>query len=66
MTISIVFGALSGFLGGVFSAVKDSTVYGKAIIYARLLFVFMVSSFHEIQGPDSDASYTISSVRYFF
>lgn len=33
LTISIVFGALSGYLGGVFSAVKESKVFAKSTIF---------------------------------
>lgn len=37
LTIAIVFGSLSGFLGGVFSAVKDSKMFGKSTIAGALI-----------------------------
>lgn len=37
LTIAIVFGSLSGFLGGVFSAVKDSKMFGKSTVIGALI-----------------------------
>lgn len=37
LTIAIVFGSLSGFLGGVFSAVKDSKVFGKSTVIGAII-----------------------------
>lgn len=40
LMISVVFGALSGFLGGVFSAAKKSTIYSKTTLIGAITNIF--------------------------
>lgn len=37
LTIAVVFGAMSGFIGGLFSAVKDSKVFAKSTLYGAAI-----------------------------
>lgn len=41
LTMAIVFGSLSGFLGGIFAAVKDSKLFGKSTIIGAGLNIFL-------------------------
>ena len=41
LTIAIVFGSLSGFLGGIFAAAKDSKLFGKSTIVGAILNVVL-------------------------
>ena len=41
LTIAIVFGALTGYLGGFFTAVKDSKVYATSTIYGAMVNVIL-------------------------
>ena len=61
LTISIVFGALSGFLGGVFSAVKDSTVYGKSTMIGAVLNLLLNFILVYFIGPLGAAIATLIS-----
>lgn len=41
LTISIVFGSVSGYLGGIFSAVKDSKMFGKSTIVGAVVNIIL-------------------------
>lgn len=41
LSISIVFGALSGYLGGIFSAVKDSKIFAKSTIVGAVVNIVL-------------------------
>lgn len=41
LTIAIVFGALSGYLGGVFSAVRDSKIFAKSTVIGAVINIIL-------------------------
>lgn len=41
LTIAIVFGAMSGYIGGFFAAVKDSKVFAKSTVYGAITNVIL-------------------------
>ena len=51
LTIAIVFGALSGYLGGFFSAVKDSKVFAQSTVAGAISNVILNIIFTPIMGP---------------
>lgn len=61
LTIAIVFGALSGFLGGVFSAVKDSKRFGEStVIGAVVNIVLNIILVHYMDAVGAAVATTIS------
>lgn len=50
LTIAIVFGALSGYLGGFFSAVRDSKVFATSTVYGAVINVMLNFIFTPIFG----------------
>lgn len=51
LTIAILFGALSGYVGGFFSAVKDSKVFATSTVVGAVSNVIMNIIFTPIVGP---------------
>lgn len=51
LTIAVVFGALSGVLGGVFSAVKDSKIFGQSTIIGALINLVLNFILVFLMGP---------------
>lgn len=51
LTIAIVFGALSGYIGGFFSAVKNSKIYAQSTIVGAVSNIIMNVIFTPIIGP---------------
>lgn len=51
LTIAILFGALSGYVGGFFSAVKDSKVFAQSTIAGAISNVVLNIIFTPIMGP---------------
>lgn len=51
LTIAIVFGALSGYIGGFFAAVKDSKIFAKSTIYGATTNVIFNLILTPIMGP---------------
>ena len=51
LTIAIVFGALSGYIGGFFSAVKNSKIYAQSTIIGAISNVIMNIIFTPVIGP---------------
>ena len=41
LTISILFGAMSGYIGGLFTAVKDSRIFAKSTIYGAITNIIL-------------------------
>lgn len=51
LTIAIVFGALSGYIGGFFTAVKDSKIFAQSTIIGAITNVILNILFTPIIGP---------------
>lgn len=51
LTIAIVFGALSGYIGGFFSAVKNSKIYAQSTIIGAISNIVMNIIFTPLIGP---------------
>lgn len=51
LTIAILFGALSGYLGGFFSAVKDSKIFATSTVVGAVSNVILNIVFTPIMGP---------------
>lgn len=51
LTIAIVFGALSGYIGGFFSAVKNSKIYAQSTIIGAVSNIIMNIIFTPLIGP---------------
>lgn len=51
LTIAILFGALSGYVGGFFSAVKDSKVFATSTVVGAISNVILNIIFTPIMGP---------------
>ena len=51
LTIAILFGALSGYVGGFFSAVKDSKVFATSTVVGAVSNVILNIIFAPIMGP---------------
>lgn len=63
LTIAIVFGALSGFLGGVFSAAKDSEMFGKSTVIGAIVnIIFNILLVHFVGAIGAAIATTISYV----
>lgn len=50
LTMAILFGALSGYIGGVFSAVKDSKIFAKSTIYGAVTNIVLNFTFTPFIG----------------
>lgn len=61
LMISVIFGALSGFLGGIFSAVKNSKLYAKTTILGAVLNIIFNIILVEYVGPIGAAISTLIS-----
>ncbi len=51
LLIAIVFGALSGYIGGIFSAVKDSKVYAQSTIVGAVINIVLNYALVYLFGP---------------
>lgn len=51
LTIAIVFGALAGYIGGFFTAVKDSKIFARSTIVGAVTNVILNIIFTPIMGP---------------
>lgn len=51
LTIAIVFGSLSGYLGGVFSAVKNSKIFAKSSMIGAITNIVLNLIFTPFMGP---------------
>ena len=63
LTIAIVFGALSGYIGGFFSAVKESKIFAQSTVIGAALNLIMNIIFTPIIGPLGAAIAT--AISYF-
>lgn len=63
LTIAIVFGALSGYIGGFFSAVKDSKIFAQSTVVGALLNIVLNIMFTPFIGPLGAAIAT--TISYF-
>lgn len=63
LTIAIVFGALSGYIGGFFSAVKDSKIFAQSTMIGAVLNLIMNIIFTPMIGPLGAAIST--AISYF-
>ena len=63
LTIAIVFGALSGYIGGFFSAVKDSKIFAQSTVIGAILNLIMNIIFTPLIGPLGAAIAT--AISYF-
>lgn len=63
LTIAIVFGAMSGYIGGFFAAVKDSKVFAKSTVYGAITNVVLNLAFTPFFGALGAAIAT--AVSYF-
>lgn len=61
LTIAIVFGSLSGFIGGFFSAVKDSKVFSRSTMIGAICNIILNSSLTPIIGVLGAAITTTAS-----
>lgn len=61
LLISVVFGALSGFIGGVFSAVKDSKIFAKSTMYGAGINTIMNFMLVPVFGAMGAAFATMTS-----
>lgn len=50
LTIAILFGAMSGYIGGLFAAVKDSKIFAKSTVYGALTNIVLNLIFTPIIG----------------
>lgn len=50
LTIAILFGAMSGYIGGIFAAVKDSKIFAKSTIYGAITNITLNFLFTPIIG----------------
>lgn len=51
LLIAIVFGALSGYIGGIFSAVKDSKVYAESTVVGAIINIVLNFALVYLFGP---------------
>ena len=63
LTIAIVFGAMSGYIGGFFAAVKDSKIFAKSTVYGAITNVILNLILTPIMGALGAAIAT--AVSYF-
>lgn len=63
LTIAIVFGAISGYIGGFFAAVKDSKIFAKSTVYGAITNIFLNIIFTPYLGALGAAIAT--AVSYF-
>mgnify|MGYP005757298133 CR=1 FL=1 len=63
LTIAIIFGALSGYIGGFFSAVKNSKIYAQSSIIGAISNLVMNIIFTPLIGPQGAAIAT--AICYF-
>lgn len=63
LTIAIVFGAMSGYIGGFFAAVKDSKVFATSTVYGAITNVILNLMLTPIMGASGAAIAT--AVSYF-
>ena len=63
LTIAIVFGALSGYIGGFFSAVRDSKIFAQSTVIGAILNLIMNIIFTPLIGPFGAAIAT--AISYF-
>ena len=63
LTIAIVFGAMSGYIGGIFAAVKDSKIFAKSTVCGAITNVILNLILTPIMGPLGAAIAT--AVSYF-
>ncbi|HFI0633001.1 TPA: polysaccharide biosynthesis C-terminal domain-containing protein [Streptococcus suis] len=63
LTIAIVFGAMSGYIGGFFAAVKDSKIFAKSTVYGAITNVILNLILTPIMGTLGAAIAT--AVSYF-
>lgn len=61
LTIAIVFGALSGYIGGFFSAVKDSRTFAKSTVYGAVTNVILNLILTPLMGAMGAAIATAAS-----
>ncbi len=61
LTISIIFGALAGYLGGVFTAVKDSKVFAHSTVLGAIINIILNFSLTPVIGALGDAIATAVS-----
>lgn len=61
LTIAIVFGAMSGYIGGFFAAVKDSKIFAKSTIYGAITNVMLNLILTPIMGALGAAIATAAS-----
>lgn len=64
LMISIVFGAMSGYIGGIFSAVKDSKIFAKSTVLGAIVNVCMNFILVPLVGPIGAAIAT--TISYWF
>lgn len=71
LTIAIVFGALSGYVGGFFSAVKNSKIFAQSTIVGAVINIFLNLAFVPFIGPLGSAIGTaicyfiVWAIRYY-
>ncbi|WP_346670762.1 polysaccharide biosynthesis C-terminal domain-containing protein [Faecalicoccus acidiformans] len=63
LTIAILFGALSGYIGGLFAAVKDSKIFAKSTIYGAITNIVLNLIFTPFIGASGAAIAT--TISYF-
>ena len=63
LTIAILFGAMSGYIGGFFAAVKDSKIFAKSTVYGAITNVALNLAFTPVLGALGAAIAT--TVSYF-
>ena len=63
LTIAIVFGAMSGYIGGFFAAVKDSKIFAKSTVYGAITNIILNLILTPIMGALGAAIAT--AVSYF-
>lgn len=51
LTIAILFGAMSGYLGGLFAAVKDSKIFARSTVYGAITNMALNLAFTPFMGP---------------
>ena len=63
LTIAIVFGALSGYIGGFFSAIKNSKIFAQSTVIGAILNILLNIIFTPLIGPLGAAIAT--AISYF-
>ena len=72
LTIAVLFGALAGFFGGIFSAVKDTQVYAKSTVTSAITNVLCNLIMTPLMGPLGAAIATticyieVWAIRYYY